>query len=225
MTVDASVTYHPDLTALDQWVCWRYETVKDKLTKIPYNARTGGKADSTNPKTWVSFQRASATKGYDGIGFVFSKDDDFAGVDLDHCRDASTARIDDWAQQILNDVAGYAEESPSGSGIHIWVRGHIKGDRRVGYLNGHKIEMYDQGRFFTVTGQPIGPIRTIDNRQAALVDLYRIVFEPAAANGHILPWTPRPRRRPRRQAPGRGTIGKERREVQRTLRSRRYLWS
>lgn len=197
MTTIASATYHPDLTALDQWVCWRYETVNDKLTKIPYNARTGGKASSTSPNTWVSFDRANHEKlKYDGIGFVFSETDDFTGIDLDHCRDAASGRIDDWAQQILDDVGGYAEESPSGSGIHIWVRGHIKGDRKVGSLNGHKIEMYDRGRFFTVTGQPIGTIRTIDNRQAALVNLYRVIFEPVTTNGHtngkILEWTASP---------------------------------
>jgi putative DNA primase/helicase len=47
------------------WVTWRYEkegkpVSKDTegATKIPYNARTGHKASSTNPNTWTSFADA-----------------------------------------------------------------------------------------------------------------------------------------------------------------------
>lgn len=53
--------------------CWRYETRtgSDKPTKVPYNPRTGGKAQSTNPNTFSLFPEALAAleQGtYDGIG-------------------------------------------------------------------------------------------------------------------------------------------------------------
>jgi primase-polymerase (primpol)-like protein len=151
-----AITYHPDLTGLDQWVCWRLEKRNGKLTKVPYNPHSGRLASSTDPSTWAPFEVALATwtasSRYNGIGFVFSPCDPFVGVDLDHCRDAETGTIDAWAQQIINDLDGYAELSPSGTGIHIWVRGHVPGERRKGEIDGHKIEMYDTGRFFTVTG-------------------------------------------------------------------------
>ena len=33
--------------------CWRYEQRDGKQTKVPYNPRTGGKAQSTNPATFA----------------------------------------------------------------------------------------------------------------------------------------------------------------------------
>jgi primase-polymerase (primpol)-like protein len=61
-----------ELKQLPQWVTWQFEkegkpVSKDTegATKIPYNARTGHKASSTNPNTWTEFavavQAAKAT--------------------------------------------------------------------------------------------------------------------------------------------------------------------
>src|SRR5579859_3562679 len=76
-----------DLQALDQWVVWRYESRgNDKLTKVPYNAGSSRyKASSTKRSTWSSFEQACdavVQRGFDGVGFVFSKDDDYVGIDL-----------------------------------------------------------------------------------------------------------------------------------------------
>ena len=55
-----------------------------------------------------------------------------------------------WAQEILDRVdAGYIEASPSGTGIHIIVRGAV----RDGGIRKGKVEMYSRGRFFTITGE------------------------------------------------------------------------
>src|SRR5699024_2621495 len=49
-------------------------------------------------------------------------------------------------------MGSYSEISPSGNGIHIIAKGELpKGGRRKG-----KIEVYDSGRFFTVTGNQLG---------------------------------------------------------------------
>src|SRR5271154_635091 len=71
-----------------QWVVWRSESRDGKSTKIPYQPN-GRKAQSTNPATWSTFAVAASAvnQGYSGVGFVFSVDDPFVGIDLDGCRD------------------------------------------------------------------------------------------------------------------------------------------
>ena len=63
-----------DLKSQSVWICWQYETDKDgRPTKIPYNAKTGGKAMSNNRQSWSDYQTAfSACKKYDGMGFMFA---------------------------------------------------------------------------------------------------------------------------------------------------------
>jgi putative DNA primase/helicase len=55
---------------------------------------------------------------------------------------------------------GYVEASPSGTGVHIIVEGTARGGRarKKVRLEGEavgEIEMYGQGRFFTITGEPL----------------------------------------------------------------------
>ena len=63
---------------LRQWLVWRLEERHGRPTKIPYSPATGQRASSTAPENWASYHeavRACKEHGYDGIGFVFSKDD------------------------------------------------------------------------------------------------------------------------------------------------------
>src|SRR5215217_1634906 len=79
-----------ELRGRRQWVCWKLEKREDKPTKIPYIAGGVGRASSTDSRTWRSFEeavQALKTGRYNGIGFVFSSGDPFAGIDLDNCRD------------------------------------------------------------------------------------------------------------------------------------------
>ena len=74
------------LKDLDQWICWKYEQRDGKPTKPPYNARTGRRASSTDNLTWCSFQEAEKafrSGKYEGIGFVFTSSDNFAGIDIE----------------------------------------------------------------------------------------------------------------------------------------------
>jgi len=107
---------------LRQWVCWLSEERDGKLTKIPYSPLTGGKASSTNPATWAGYSEAVVAykeRGYCGIGFMFTKEDEFVGVDLDHCLDSETGEVEDWAREIIHELDSYTEVSPSGTGVHI----------------------------------------------------------------------------------------------------------
>jgi putative DNA primase/helicase len=161
---------------LRQWVCWRSEERDGKRTKIPYSPLTGKRASSTDPETWGGYPeavKACREGGYDGIGFVFTKDDSFCGVDFDRCRDAETGGIEPWAQEIIQELDSYTEISPSGTGVHILLSAVLpEGRNRKG-----RIEIYDRGRYFTVSGRHLeGTPRTIEERQERLLDLRRRVF-------------------------------------------------
>jgi transcriptional regulator with XRE-family HTH domain len=157
------------------WVCWGIEKRDSKDTKIPYSPH-GGKAKSDDPSTWGTFEQAQAYleqhPNLSGLGFVFADDDPFCGVDLDKCRNPETGEINADAQKMIDDFASYTEISPSGEGVHIIVKGKKKGARA---RNG-KIELYDTGRYFTVTGNVLDGHTTIENRQEQLDKLYDTLF-------------------------------------------------
>ena len=156
VTAPAALPVLPDaipeeLRLLDQWVAWRWEWRGDKWTKVPLSPATGRRASSTDRDTWDTFAEAwsyARSRRLPGIGFVFSPDDPYAGVDLDKCRDPESGEVADWAREIVALLDSYTEISPSGTGLKVIVRGALPpGRRREG-----AIEMYDRGRFFTLTG-------------------------------------------------------------------------
>lgn len=175
------------MKGLDQWLVWRSEKRNDKLTKVPYSALTGRMADSTNPATWSSYEKAvSACKeqGYDGIGFGFTPHDDLCGVDLDSCLNPDTGEIETWAREVIEVLDSYTEVSPSGTGVHILVRGELPtGRNRKG-----RFEAYDRGRYFTVTGKHLaGTQEGIESRREELQSVLLYMFgseTPASSNGH-----------------------------------------
>ena len=163
-----------------QWVCWSYIERGGKTTKCPISPIKGGNASSTDPATWSTFEQAIAacqTAGLEGIGFVFSPDDPFAGIDLDNCLDAATGEEKPWTRPILDQLDSYSEISPSGKGVKVFVRASKSGPRcKTGHEDG-AVEMYDCGRFFTVTGarlqnRPAG----VEERQAGFDAVYAIHF-------------------------------------------------
>src|SRR5215217_7101146 len=161
---------------LDQWVCWRYEERNSELTKVPYSPLTAERADITNPATCANFTDAVAAcreHGFDGIGFVFTEDDPFCGADFDHCRDPETGKIETWAQEIIEELDSYSEVSPSGTGVHVLAKGELPpGRNRKG-----RFEVYDRGRYFTVTGRHLaGTPKTIEARQEHLERVVKRVF-------------------------------------------------
>ena len=146
-----------ELRALPQWLIYRIEVRKGKQTKVPYwAARPSLKASATDPATWATFEEAfEARDRADGLGFVFTEDDPFIGVDLDACRDPATGEVHPAAAEIVSRLASYTEVSPSGTGLHVIGRGMIGGGRRTGRTPwGGEFEIYDRARYFTITGQP-----------------------------------------------------------------------
>ena len=131
-----------------QWVCYRLEDQgREKPAKVPYNPITGRKANVNNPSTWCSFEEAlEKMNQYDGLGFVFSKHDPYCGIDLDFCIEGGI--ILPWAKEIIKYFNSYTEYSPSGTGVHIIIKAKKKSKR----CRKFKIEVYDLGRFFAMTG-------------------------------------------------------------------------
>jgi primase-polymerase (primpol)-like protein len=136
-----------ELKARPQWVVWK--ALGEKPDKVPYSARDGLKASSTDLLTWSTFEEAlGAYEGgkYDGVGFVFSSADPFTGIDLDRCVDPRTGEVAGWAMEVVRYFDSYTELSATGTGIHIIVRGDIPNRRK------DEVEVYSSKRFFTVTG-------------------------------------------------------------------------
>ena len=166
-----------------QWVVWRYVTRKGKLTKVPFNTQTGGEASSTDASTWASFEETAAAWGaderWDGIGYVFSADDPFVGVDLDKSIDPATGALKLWAQKLAERLGCYCEISPSGTGVKLFLIGRKPGARCSRYYEDGKVEVYEQARFFTVTGQRVAEFPAdIVPAQAGLDWVYSKVLEP-----------------------------------------------
>ncbi|WP_251329631.1 phage/plasmid primase, P4 family [Haloplanus pelagicus] len=153
-----------ELRRREQWVAWRYEwdADRDEWTKVPVDVDTGRYASSMDSDTWASFEDAVAYHDRDGIdtdgvGFVVSDDDLLVGIDLDDCRAPDTAAFEPWAEELVDDVPTYAEVSPSGTGLRLFAFGFVPdgGSRDdVDGAEGH-LEMYDSGRYLTVTGHAL----------------------------------------------------------------------
>lgn len=144
-----------ELVEREQWVLWTTKTRDGNETKVPIDPETEDFAKSDDPETWTDFEtadkKAQMNEEY-GLGFMFREDDPFVGIDLDKVRDANTGRVrDDDARFIVEKVNSYTELSPSGTGYHIIAKGELPEGRRR--HNG--IEMYDSGRFFTMSANHI----------------------------------------------------------------------
>jgi putative DNA primase/helicase len=141
-----------ELKKLNQWVAWKILPKENgKTTKIPVNPNTGKYARVNDDKSWGSFEEAMRCyndKGLHGIGFVFKKDSPYVGIDLDDCLDPATNSFSQEAMSTIKHFGSYTEISPSGKGLHIIVKGSLPAQGRK---NG-SIEMYADGRFFTITG-------------------------------------------------------------------------
>lgn len=165
-----------ELKALQNWICWKAVPKPrpddpEHIGKIPINPLTGGGAMSNNPDTWTDFETAvKASEQHSGIGFMFGNSPYF-GVDIDGIEPDIREFLDGGdciVSEFIHALQSYAELSPSGKGIHIICRGELpKGARRRG-----NVEMYDSGRFFTVTGNNIGGYADVADCTEAIKPLH-----------------------------------------------------
>lgn len=148
-----------ELTAERAWCVWRYEDRGGKPTKVP--ARPDGSAwRSNDPSTWATFDEVTTTytrehPRWAGIGRRITGD--LVGVDVDW-KHAEAVGSDGppWLAEFLAALASWTEVTPSGRGVHVWLRGEWRGRARQVALDppGCGVEVYDKNspRFFTLTG-------------------------------------------------------------------------
>lgn len=146
-----------ELKAHRQWVTWKAKIRGGKKSKVLYDPRTGKRAGSIYCWTWGTFQAAvdaMRRRRHDGIGFVFTVEDPFIGIDLDHVTDQAGRIIVPWAAKVVKALSSYTERSVSGDGLHVIVRGKIprSGKQPGASSNSPHIEIYQSSRYFCMTG-------------------------------------------------------------------------
>jgi hypothetical protein len=161
-----------------QWVVWKAVKKGDgteKITKVPHNPKNGRKASIKKPAQWGTFDQACEAyllEDYTGLGFVFTADDPFVGIDLDNCFDEAGELRED-ARQAVETVESFTERSPSGKGLHIICKADIpagKCDNSTGR------EMYEDGRFFTITADVVEGHAEVTDATEPVRRLYRDWF-------------------------------------------------
>lgn len=130
-----------------RWVCF-------DANKTPINPATGGNAMPNEPATWGTLEAAQqAVERYSlrGVGVMLGQG--LCGIDIDHCRDPEIGTLSEMAREIITRMQTYTEISPSGTGVHLLFYGpKPDGPCRKSSIG---LEMYDGGRYFTVTGRAL----------------------------------------------------------------------
>ena len=166
-----------ELRGYQQWICWKLEQLPSdkKPRKVPYSPLTHQRSGSTEKyrQTWGSFDdacNAYETGRYSGISFAVTASDPFVVIDFDHCVHDGT--IEEWVGQWIEKLDSYTEISPSGTGIHIIMRGMKPGTRCKRNRDNYDIEMYEKERFLTITGHIVDEKRLLGQDKNALTELY-----------------------------------------------------
>lgn len=164
-----------ELKQLPIWCVWNLE----KGGKIPYNPRTGYKAQSNNLESFTAFKTASKAVydgGYNGVGIgIFYG---ISAIDIDHC--LNNGVLSDMAADIIQRMNSYTEISPSGNGIRIIFKApDLQYNKEVYYIHNQKrgLEIYVSGatsKFVTITGNVIKDVPIADCTVALqdILDLY-----------------------------------------------------
>ena len=144
-----------ELKKISQWVLWKGKQNSIGVwEKVP--CQTNGKfASTTNPDTWATFADIQAAyeyapENYGGIGFVLTKNDPYSVIDIDQ---VNMNALPPYALELSK--ISFAETSPSKTGIHVWVKFPHDKEKYMNKVAGFNIEMYDNGRFMTFTGDVI----------------------------------------------------------------------
>jgi len=165
------------------WVCWG---IRDAPPKSPYNpisllTERPTPAKAGVPVTWSSYQSAVECVKKElaqGIGYQFDGKDIY-GVDLDHVIDGA-GTLTPQAREVVGKLNSYTEISPSGTGIHVFVLApgaDITRHRKKDYF----LEIYGEGRYFTVTGNVLDRMKAVETRTAELQTIHDTFLLPDAA--------------------------------------------
>jgi hypothetical protein len=150
---------------------------------------------------WINF--AEAKKAYldglnlpdghkcrfDGIGFFIAREKDakldIYAVDLDHCINPDGS-VDQWARDLLDRMNSYSEISPSGTGVHVFLKGMLpEGAKNTNdqMKDKNRVEVFVNKHHITITGNRLKSYpATIEDRSEIIAAIYNEVLEVKASN-------------------------------------------
>lgn len=173
-----------EMRSYPQWINWKYDYVVDKdgnqkQTKVPVRCIDDRLASINNPLDWSGFTTAvnAAIARNLGVGFVFTKSDPYAGIDLDDPEgDIQTLQQQ---QSILERLNSYSERSPSGKGLHIIVKAALSGPGK----HPKHFGCFDAMRYFTFTGDVYHNV-PIAERYAETLEVYNELGSNVVETAH-----------------------------------------
>ena len=158
----------------------RVEKADGKVGKEPHG-RNGDMRVLNRPNLWMPLIEALENP-MDGIGFIAGGG--FVCLDMDACI-SEFGGLDGIAQKMVARFRTYAEKSPSGRGIHIWMRGTLPGpeDGKVQFCVGtQKFEFLAERHYATFTGIRVSgspaELRDCTDTLAEVIAEYRPPAEP-----------------------------------------------
>lgn len=144
-----------EMKARKNWVAvktWK-SAEKDKLSKRPIDCNTGNYAESDNPETWTTFDKAlEYVREHGGTTVAYALDgkDNVSCVDIDRCFDENGELFETAKEALKKSGATYAEKSVSGNGLHIF--GKTNGMDLRTFSKGGDLEFYQKEQFIAMTG-------------------------------------------------------------------------
>lgn len=144
-----------EMKARKNWVAvktWK-SAEKDKLSKRPIDCNTGNYAESDNPETWTTFDKAlEYVREHGGTTIAYALDgkDKVSCVDIDRCFDENGELSETAKEALKRSGATYAEKSVSGNGLHIF--GKTDGMDLRTFSKGGDLEFYQKEQFIAMTG-------------------------------------------------------------------------
>lgn len=151
------------LGAWRQFIVWQLVPAIPKPDKVPLDWRSRRAANPHDPDIWLSADEAIHIaaqwgEGY-GVGFVFTENDPFWFLDVDHAlTDTGWSAV---SAQLATVLGGCAIEiSTSGKGFHMFGTGRIPphGCRNKAF----GLELYHTGRFVALTGRSAAGNAAVD---------------------------------------------------------------
>ena len=168
-----------ELTRYPHFVVWKTQDIDGKPHKPPYSPIYHRLADTANPASWGTVDqavKALRTGSYNGIGFVFSKNDPYAGMDFDHCVGTNRS-INKRERDIIEFLSTHTHYSPR-DGVHtvfeIDKRRFPGQNRKSG-----NVEFFKSNHYLTITPRLVANTpKSIEKRHIEASYVYLSLFPP-----------------------------------------------
>lgn len=142
-----------------QWLVWA-----DKAA--PTSALTNSRVNwQNNLSTYAEAAQFCVDNPTYNLGFCFSPDTEFIGLDIDGCRNPATGEVEAWGKEILDNLPeGCIENvSVSGTGIKVIARceadlkRHVRHYEDVVAYGGHtpQCELFVKSKYFAITAKEL----------------------------------------------------------------------